>query len=322
MSGSRVFLWSVATLGALAWGWCVKEDRLARRNEAEAARLNAQAYVLAKSIAWDQNRTLALTTQIERQAKHRLETSENSRISAALKRIAETPWRDVVLEQSSELQMRYLAVKRFDLESTYGPFLENSGLTPEQKTRFQEILLAAEERLLDLKSAIQANGWAESDPAVQAIRTQSQETLRSAQQELLGQEGYRRLVDYDRALPAQLFVRGVASTLTFADQPLSSGQVAQLTQILADASDDYRNGGKANGALPEFRREDFDQRQAVRSSINAEQTLAAARALLSPAQYTVFAAEVERGQAVVELYNLMRLSPDGPFDGFVFVGRK
>jgi len=317
-------------LGITAW-----EVLMAHRTEAVVATASLEEIELRRKIALAHERSAAA----EAEARHLRDMSHTEhsqaapvpekgsvkgvdpKMAAALEAIAKTPWRDLVLAKSPELQARYLAVRRTDLASLYGPFFANAKFVPDQIARLQEIMNAAEERALDLKSVLRVNGWNDSDPAVATLRNQSDETLHTAERELLGPDSYQQLSEYERALPARTFVGNLATSSVFAGEPLSSAQVNQLTQILSEGNAVYRSGGSAAGPLPDFT-PIILARQPAQEPIDSDQILARARLVLSPSQYIPFEAEIERPRTIVKLYNLMLQTPGDEFAGFTIVARK
>jgi len=244
------------------------------------------------------------------------------KMAAVAEALYRTAWRDVVLEKNPELQSRYLAMKRRDLGVAYGPFLAELGLPPDQAGRFLAIKLAAAENTMDLNSTSRARGLTESDPAVQALRRQSEATMQSAERDLLGESGYPRLVEFERTQPSRDYVGGLAASLVFAGDPLSPTQASQLTQILADSSESYRNGAQAMSPDPGQQVvEAMQARQPARQPIDYAQALARAQTVLSPAQYAKLEADLSRNRAFVDLFNVIRQAPGDPIVDFTFVGR-
>lgn len=242
------------------------------------------------------------------------------KIAATAEAIARMPWRDIVLEKSPELQARYLVVKRRDLGVSYGPFVTELGLPPDQAGRFIEIKLAAVENTMDLNSTARERDLTESDPAVQAMRRQSEETMQSAERDLLGDTGYQRLIEFERTLPSRDYVAGIAASLVLSGDPISPAQASQLTQILAEASETYRNGAQALGPSPNLD-EPMRLRQPARQPIDSVQALTQARGVLSPTQYAALEADLLRYGTIVDLFNVLRQAPAEPIVGFTILGR-
>lgn len=240
--------------------------------------------------------------------------------AAAAEAIGRTPWRDVVLEKNPELQVRFLVGRRREIGVAYGPFLADAGLSPAQGERFKDILVSAAESAMDLNSTMRARGLAETDPAVLALRKQAEEEMHAAERDLLGEAEYQQLVEYERALPMREFVGGLAASLVFSGDALNATQANQLTQILAEANEAYRQGARAASPEPDLDGPIFARRPA-RESIDTETLLARARTVLSPAQYGAFEAEILRKRTIVELFNTIRQAPGDPITGFTIVGR-
>lgn len=239
---------------------------------------------------------------------------------AAAEAIARTPWRDVVLEKNPELQARFLANRRREMGITYGPFLANAGLSPAQSDRFKDILVAAAESAMDLNSTMRARGLAETDPVVLTLRKQAEDAMHAAQRELIGEAGFQQLGEYERTLPMREFVGGLAASLVFSGDALNASQANQLTQILAEANEAYRQGARAASPYPDWGGA-ISARRPARESIDSETLLARVRTVLSPAQYVAFEAEILRTRTLVELFNTMRQTPGDPFTNFIIVGR-
>ncbi len=292
--------------GELARQFALNQQRLAA---AEAEQSNLQTTLEAKPAAPKTGQTGPAKVLVL-----------DPKMAATAEAIARMPWRDIVLEKNPQLQSRYLTVKRRDLGVAYGPFVAESGLPPDQASRLLDIKLAEAENAMDLNSITRARGLAESDPAVQAMRRQSEETMQAAERDLLGEAGYQRLVEFERTLPARDYVGGIAASLVFSGDPLSPAQASQLTQILAEANETYRNGAQALGPSPNLD-EPMRLRQPGQEPINSTQALAQARAVLSPTQYAALEADLLRYRAIVDLFNVMRQAPGDPIVGFTFVGR-
>ncbi len=175
--------------------------------------------------------------------------------------------RVAALIASPPLQIGYLAAKRARLEREYGPFFGKLGLAPASVDRLKALLMQREEQRLDLASAAPAAlrlsstdgqwdtaalgigvGGNSDDPAVRAanrLMDQADRSLAAGVTELLGPEGYRQFSDYERSLPMRSLAEDVAGSLAAGASPLSSDQVEQLSQILAQASPSYVRGGSA-----------------------------------------------------------------------------
>jgi hypothetical protein len=239
--------------------------------------------------------------------------------AAAMDIIARTPFGDIVLEKNPELQARYLRTRRMELAASYGPFWAAEKLTDAQVERFNLLMVEATERALDLKSTMRAQGLAETDPAIVALRQQAEEKMRAAQREVLGDAGFTRLQEYERLLPVRHFVDALAGGLAFTESPLSATQAGQLVQVLGDASEQYRHGGNAPSLHPaSFIVTPLLQRQPVREPIDTARALVQAKAILSPLQFVRFEAEMLRIRSFVQVSNLMQQATADPVIGFTW----
>lgn len=332
----RIFILIGAVTACLALAtMAVIKARSADTAEAALAKLAPRQAELVRQLALNQKRISAAEME-QRRLQAMLEANHaapkagqpgranvlllDPKMAATAGAIARTPWRDVVLEKNPELQARYLAVKRGDLGVAYGPFMAELGLSPAQIEQFKDIKLTAAENTMDLNSTMRARALTEADPAVQAMRRQTEEAMQVAERDMLGEAGFQHLVEFERTLPSRDYVSGLAASLVFSGNPISATQASQLVQILAEASETYRNGAQATSPGPNLD-EPLRTRQPAREPIDSAQVLARARAVLSPAQYTAFEAEILRTRTIVELFNVIRQAPGDPIEGFTIVGR-
>ncbi len=332
----RIYILAATVTAGLAFAtvaWL--QARSAAGAQTSLAKLAPRQAELAHQLALDQERINAAdaeqrSLQAMRVAKPASPTAAQSgqakipvldpKLAATAEAIARTPWRDVVLEKNPELQSRYLAVKRRDLGMAYGPFVAELGLPPDQAGRFLDIKLAEAENAMDLNSTMRARSLTDADPAVQAMRRQSEDATQGSEREMLGEAGYQQLLEFERKIPAREYVSGLAASLVFSGDPISPTQAGQLTQILAEASETYRNGAQA--ASPGLNlNEPIRTRQPGRESIDSTQALAQARTVLSPTQYAALEAELLRYRSLVELFNVLRQAPGDPITDFTIVGR-
>jgi hypothetical protein len=238
--------------------------------------------------------------------------------------VAYTPWQDIVLAKNPGLQAKYLKSERTKLAATYGPLWQALGLTSEQTEKFKDIMTDNAGKLLDLKSITQEQGLTESDTAYATLQQQATDQLRAAQVDLLGEAGFRQLQQYERTLPVRSEINTLAGALALTDAPLGDQQAEQLTQIMANASSGYQNGGKADTPvsvnLAIFTSLIRDHKMAE-DGIDWSAVRAQARSVLSDAQFALFDAYITKDQSVVRLYNLIQQSSGDPMAGFVF-GRR
>jgi hypothetical protein len=230
---------------------------------------------------------------------------------------AAQPWADIALERNPGLQAQFLASRRLEWMGKYGGFWAMMKLSAAQVERFQAIMTEAAERELDIKATARASSLPDADPVVAKLREASAQRAREAERELLGEDGLRRLADYDRLLPARSYVDGLMASLVFMGAPLAEPQAERLTQILAAASRNRGSFGEANWVGQDLS-EAMRKGEPAREPIDTAAVLAQARTVLSPVQYARLEAELLRARLLYQTYNLMRDGSTEPVIGFVW----
>jgi len=201
-----------------------------------------------------------------------------------------TPSMDELLAQEPKLQTLYLASQRANLATRYGPLFEALHLTPEQIAQFEDLILKRAENSMDLEGAMQALPGADNSRAATTLARQSEEEYRSAQIALLGADGYEQLRQYKRSGAVRfLIVDRLGGELAATETPLTAQQGEQLTQVLANANSQYRNGGVA-----------------MTDTIDWDAVLAQAPGLLSATQLEVFKATAVREQISTKIFAALR----------------
>ena len=234
-----------------------------------------------------------------------------------------TPWQDLALRNDPALRSQYLASERLNLEARYGPLLGQLGLSPEQASRFKDLLAVHAQELLEIRLAALPGGTAEPKADAASLDA-AEKRLRAAESDLLGDAGYRQLQQYERLLPVRYEVDTLAGSLALTDAPLGSGQADQLLQIIANASEAYQKGGRADTPMPgngEQLTPLMLAHASITENIDWNAVLAQARTVLSPVQFELFSNQIGRNQSVVRLYNLIHDYPGDPMVGFTF-GRR
>jgi hypothetical protein len=221
------------------------------------------------------------------------------------------------LQKYPRLQALQLNSKRANMAQSYGAFWRSLGLSPDQIERFQGIMMDHDARMMDLDAAAQLHGPGKPDPAVDALRRETDDALRSAQLQLLGEAGYDQLQEYQRTLPVRTTVDGLAGSLALADLPLSPQQAERLVTIIANSSSTYRDGGTAESATVDTDAMWRGQRE-YQEAYDWAPILTQAGEVLSASQVAVLAAQVAREHTLVQVYNFMQKSTDEGVIGFVF----
>lgn len=146
--------------------------------------------------------------------------------------------------ETSEGQRRQLAWHRARLGESYQSFVQSLGLSPAGVQRFEAALLRQEEEHLDIMAVAREHGLTLMDPTLGGLWNQAETEYQDSQKELLGEDGYRKLQDYERTVSVRDFVRGFIGVTTLAGRPLSSQQAEQLVGIFAATTESYAKGGK------------------------------------------------------------------------------
>jgi hypothetical protein len=239
---------------------------------------------------------------------------------AALAAIAQMPWWDVVLERNPHLQALGRASRRTELASTYGAFWRKAGLSSEAIERFKDFALEAEERARDLRAVARERRLADTDPAMAALREQSEAQLAAAQRGLLGDAGWQELQNYERTSPVRSMLALVAGPLAFTDSPLRPEQADELTAVIAPLCRTYQAGG--DRAYPGAVEIDaaMRERRPARETLDLDAVREATRGLLSPVQLMQFEAVFAQPTASARVFNLLLKSSEGHVAGF-WLGR-
>ena len=177
------------------------------------------------------------------------------------------------LRKDPEYQVLSLAADRAHLLSMYGALFQRLKLTPAQITQFQEIAFRTEERHMDLRAILDERKLTWQDPEFSKLYQENITQSEAAQRELLGEEGFKAYKDYERTRWLREMMIGWAGGAVVAlREPFTPQQGEQLVQIMANASEDYRNGGFVMTSKPGYW-----------EAVEAE-----ARKVLTPTQFAYF----------------------------------
>jgi hypothetical protein len=279
MNAKRFIIATAATITALALviGW--KSVRAARAAESAVAviarnRVNAEKDLRQEAerlAAAEKDRSVLQSQFDELQNPKRTEkvTQPPFVVLNSLERVVKASLeKSAQREEDPRVQNLSFASMRVSLASKYAYLFRTLGLSSEQSEKFLDITLKRVEQGVDLGAAVRAQGMSADDPVVDKLGLQMRQECETAQRELLGEAGFRQLQDYERTADMRELVRSTASAATVAGTPFTPPQAEQLIQVLANANDKYRSGGKAS-----VQNTDWDAVEAP------------ARALLSEAQY-------------------------------------
>ena len=178
------------------------------------------------------------------------------------------------LRHEPDAQVLWLAYHRSRAGERYGPLFQALRLSPEQIAKFQDNLIRREEQNMDLQAIVasQKESTGRISAELYEMMKKIEPDHQAAQRELLGEAGYRQLLDHERTVRVRDMVNGWAGdAVVSARTPFTAQQGEQLVQILANASSSYRDGGSADS-----------------TNIDWDVADAQARAILSDPQLNLF----------------------------------
>lgn len=176
------------------------------------------------------------------------------------------------LQTEPDTQVYWLASQRSEATAKYRAFFRQAGLSAEQVEKFHDVLLKRDEQAMDVQSIIRDRGLSRPDDATGKLLANADKELEAAQRELLGDDGFRQLTEYNRTSGLRQLVNGIAGgAVVVARDPLTSQQAEQLLQLMANASASYKRGGHAHAGEIDW------------NAVDAQ-----ARTFLSPAQFALF----------------------------------
>jgi hypothetical protein len=187
------------------------------------------------------------------------------------------------------MQRLMVQAERASFPVRFGPLYAQLGLSPDQIARFEQRLSAASEATMDIMAASQAKGLAPNDPAVMQLANQERAAFLEDARGILGDAGLREYQNYDRAYGAREAVTALLGNMLAIQAPLSADQVNQLTQIVANRSVGYQQGGRVSG-----RGQDVAWRDVV----------ADASPLLSPPQLDVLRAAAVQSEVTKKMQGI------------------
>jgi hypothetical protein len=207
------------------------------RTEASLATMNAAHASLQKELKQSES---LLATKLGAQLawKRDLEKLTAPRVPTPPPAIKPTPAPTTaeLMVRDPRLRVLYLDWQRAVQTQEYFPLFQQLGLSPEQQDKFIANLLAGEERRMDLADTIRSPESA-TGSTLAAARQQAQDQIETAQNELLGPDGYQRYRDFVRTLPLRNTVAlSVAGTAALAGIPLTREQGEQLFQSVLGAT--------------------------------------------------------------------------------------
>jgi hypothetical protein len=159
--------------------------------------------------------------------------SPNPRAAARAARKAGQAYAKAFFAAYPQARAMLIEYQTRNMENYYAPFFREAGMSQAQIDEF--IARTAETHLNSL--VLNAGGnWTNGQPNLSA------DDIRS----LLGDTAYQQWQDAARAIPAENWVGGLASSVKNGAAPLTSDQAFQLTQIVVSTNPDYAAGKTVN----------------------------------------------------------------------------
>ena len=150
-----------------------------------------------------------------------------------------------MIRNEPDAEALYLAKSRSDLVARYGPLFRLLGLSAERVASFQDIAIKREEAEMDLADVLRTRGTEDSGAAVAKLKAAAEAEYETTQRELLGEEGYRQLKEYERTSWMRDMISAVAGAAVVEHAPFTAQQADELVRAMADSSTAYRSGGAA-----------------------------------------------------------------------------
>jgi len=258
MNAKRFIIATATAMTALALviGW--KSVRAARAAESAVAvvarnRVNAEKDLrqeAARLAAAEKDRSVLQSQLDELQKPRRTEkvpplppTVALNNVERVIKASLE---KSAQIKEDPKVQNLSFASLRVSLAAKYAYLFRTLGLSSEQSEKFLDITLKRLEQNEDLVAVVRAQGLSVDDPMVDQLGLQMRQECETAQRELLDEAGFRQLQDFERTADMRELVRSMAGAATVAGTPFTPQQAEQLIQVLANANDKYRSGGKAS----------------------------------------------------------------------------
>jgi hypothetical protein len=231
-------VWAAAILvvisaGLVGWAWTERH-----RAEGELAEQSRQQVTMETDLK-------AAAVSVEKLKRAEAEAAARPAAPAAAKPKAR-PDIDAILNSHPELLATFVKGIRAYTDQSYGALFARLHLSPDQIDRLETLIVNGLENQLDLGSVARAQGLAGNDPVIVKEREQQKADMEAAERALLGPEAYAAYHTATRAETIRGTAEQVAGMTQFSAAPLSGDQTAQLVQVLAQASGDFRNGKDAS----------------------------------------------------------------------------
>lgn len=149
------------------------------------------------------------------------------------------------LDDDPRIQVLNGKVRRNGIRFNYGPFFRARNLSPAQAAEFEKALLRSDDDQNDAMAVMRAKGLPQNDPALGALVGKAVQEYQNTQTQLLGEDGYKALLEYERTMSIREVLGGIAASATVKGIPFPASQAEKLVQLMAPTSESYQKGGWA-----------------------------------------------------------------------------
>lgn len=152
------------------------------------------------------------------------------------------------MDTQVDLQVARMKLLRAALPARYSPFFRRHQLSAEAIAKFQDNYLKYEGEKNDLGATQRSQGYAYNDPAIQTLRDKAERDYNAAQLQVLGQDAFKDLLEYERTTPIREYVGGVVGNAAAHGIAFSKDESEQLVSVLSANSPSFARGGRAETA--------------------------------------------------------------------------
>jgi len=201
-------------------------------NKAKIGKILAQNEMLKGQLPPSQNQTAA--------TKRAANTSNMPASMTVVERIKKSDLDAKLLEERLKkdplLQKKEFAVWRTFFEREYGPFFRLAGLSPAEREKFTAARQAQSETQDDINALKTSGQYDPKDPVWRTLEKETQDATTSAEREILGDEGFAQLEEYNREYSAWEYAGDTAAGLDLAGTPMTFEQTKKLVDTIVAAT--------------------------------------------------------------------------------------
>ncbi len=144
----------------------------------------------------------------------------------------------MALMEKPEMQKLMAIQQRAALDSRYAALFKSLNLSPEQLSKFKDLLVEKGSAIADVIAAARSQGVSpQTDPAqFKALIADAQAQADANIQATLGDAAFAQYQQYQQTLPQRNVVNQLAQSLSYTNTPLTDAQTEAMVQLLASTS--------------------------------------------------------------------------------------